>query len=132
MVLDQASPNTMPASVSLNTTTGILTLQPGTYELEGSLGGLGPVGGTSQYAYAAFFNHNLNNFVGTGGVSTAGDPASTRAMPMNAASVVLTVTSPTNISLRVNAISGATQIGNPSDFRSNGALGRAWVTVIKY
>ncbi|WGD38227.1 hypothetical protein [Lysinibacter sp. HNR] len=129
--MNTAEANNITAYVS--NAAGVITLQPGTYELNGSLGGITDTAGGNGKAYGAFFNVTAGTYIGHGGTSTSGAAAATTTgVPNNTANAVITVAVATQVALRVNVTTGnVLTISNTSEF-STASLGRAWVTVTKF
>jgi hypothetical protein len=125
--------NTISNYVSLNTSTGLITLQPGTYELNGSAGGLNGTGGTGDVRVYSMF-HNGSTYVGSGGVSESGPAGNWNGMPQNAANHILTVPQgqTAQIYFKVIMSSNVASLSGLGDFGDNGDAGRSWVIVRKY
>lgn len=125
--------NTISNYVSLNTSTGVITLQPGTYELNGTSGaGYSANGSGDSRNYTLF--HNGSNYIGTGGVVESGPAGNYNTMPQNNANCVITVPSgqTATITLKVQSAVNMGAISNTGDFGDVADAGRAWVTVRKY
>ncbi|MGC6413978.1 MAG: hypothetical protein ACON5K_04670, partial [Bacteroidia bacterium] len=126
-------------STEANIITGYVTLssnaiilQPGTYELEGSVGGIiQSSGGGDARAYYAFYNNSTSSYIGQGGISESGNASNHNGMPQTNANAVITVTSTTTIYLKLSSINNLGTISSPADFGVN-SLGRAWVVIRKY
>ena len=133
VLLNTSSVNTINNYASLNTTSGIITLQPGTYELNGSAGaGTNGGSGGDNRSYSLFYNGTA--YVGTGGVSESGPAGNYNSMPQNNANFILTVAAgqTATISLRTVSVVNVGTISDLGDFGSNADAGRAWVVVRKY
>ncbi len=132
LILNTTSANTISNYVSLNTSTGVITLQPGTYELNGSLGSGTTSSGGDNRAYGLF--HNGTTYVGSGSVTESGPAGNYNSMPQNNANHILTVPvgQTATISLRALAAVNISTISDTGDYGSNGDAGRAWVVVRKY
>lgn len=132
LILNTTSANTISIYVSLNTSTGVITLQPGTYELNGSLGSGTTSSGGDNRAYGLF--HNGTTYVGSGSVTESGPAGNYNSMPQNNANHILTVPvgQTATISLRAIAAVNISTISDTGDYGSNGDAGRAWVVVRKY
>jgi len=125
--------NTISNYVSLNTSTGLITLQPGTYELNGSSGGLNGTGSTGDVrVYTMFYMGSA--YVGTGGVSESGPAGNWNGMPQNEANHIVTVPSgqTAQIYFKVLMSANVASLSGFGDFGDNGDAGRAWVVVRKY
>jgi hypothetical protein len=134
VLLNTTSANTISDYVSLNTSTGVITLQSGTYELNGSAGGgYGSSGfnGDSR-SYSLF--HNGTTYVGTGGVSETGPSGNWNAMPQNNANYIVVVPAgqTASMSFKVAIAVNVASISETGDFGAIGDAGRAWVVVRKY
>ena len=125
--------NTISNYASLNTSTGVITLQPGTYELNGTSGaGSAANGGGDSRNYTLFYKGSTAT--GTGGVVESGPAGNYNTMPQNNANCVLTVplgqtatiTLKTVVATNMGSISGTGDFGDVAD------AGRAWVVVRKY
>lgn len=125
--------NTISNYASLNTSTGVITLQPGTYELNGTSGaGSAANGGGDSRNYTLFYKESTAT--GTGGVVESGPAGNYNTMPQNNANCVLTVplgqtatiTLKTVVATNMGSISGTGDFGDVAD------AGRAWVVVRKY
>jgi hypothetical protein len=125
--LDTTEADDMSSLVSLGSG-GVITLQPGTYEVEGSAGGASS-GGNGR-VLDGFFNVTAGAWIGQGGDSTSGTSSNNLAYPDNAATATITVTAPTNVVLRIDSDLNVSDISDPADF-ANPILGRAWVLVTK-
>jgi hypothetical protein len=125
--------NTISNYVSLNTSTGLITLQPGTYELNGSSGGLNGTGSTGDVrVYTMFYMGSA--YVGTGGVSESGPAGNWNGMPQNEANHIVTVPlgQTAQIYFKVLMSANVASLSGFGDFGDNGDAGRAWVVVRKY
>ena len=138
VVFNSSSNNTISSYVSLNTSTGVITLQPGTYELNGSVGGLGGSSGFNGDCRVYSVFHNGTAYVGTGGVSETGPSGNWNGMPQNNSNYIITVAAgqTAQITLKAaNAVNIST-LSETADFSSitggGGDAGRAWVVVRKY
>jgi hypothetical protein len=134
VLLNTTSANTISDYVSLNTSTGVITLQSGTYELNGSAGGgYGSSGfnGDSR-SYSLFYNGTT--YVGTGGVSETGPSGNWNAMPQNNANYIVVVPAgqTASMSFKVAIAVNVASISETGDFGAIGDAGRAWVVVRKY
>ena len=138
VVFNSSSNNTISSYVSLNTSNGVITLQPGTYELNGSVGGLGGSSGFNGDCRVYSVFHNGTAYVGTGGVSETGPSGNWNGMPQNNSNYIITVAAgqTAQITLKAaNAVNIST-LSETADFSSitggGGDAGRAWVVVRKY
>lgn len=134
ILLNTSSNNTISSYVTLNTSTGVITLQPGTYELNGSVGALG---GTSGFngdcrVYSVF--HNGTSYVGTGGVSETGPAGNWNGMPQNNANYIITVPvgQTAQLTLKAAIANNVSTLSETGDFGAIADAGRAWVVVRKY
>jgi hypothetical protein len=130
--LNTTTLNTISSYTSF-TTSGIITLQPGTYELNGSPGaGTAANGGGDSRCYPLF--HNGTNYIGTGGVVESGPAGNYNTMPQNNANCVITVPAgqTATISLRLVVATNMGSISSPGDYGDVADAGRAWVVVRKY
>jgi hypothetical protein len=132
LILNTTSANTISNYVSLNTSTGVITLQPGTYELNGSLGSGTTSNGGDNRAYGLFYNGTT--YVGSGSVTESGPAGNYSSMPQNNANHILTVPvgQTATISLRALSAVNISTISDLGDYGSNGDAGRGWVVVRKY
>jgi hypothetical protein len=132
LILNTTLANTISNYVSLNTGTGLITLQPGTYELNGSLGSGTPSNGGDSRAYGLF--HNGTAYVGSGGVTESGPAGNYNSMPQNNANHVLTVAAgqTATISLKGQTVNNISTISDTGDYGATADAGRAWVIVRKY
>lgn len=132
LILNTTSANTISNYVSLNTSTGVITLQPGTYELNGSLGSGTTSNGGDNRAYGLFYNGTT--YVGSGSVTESGPAGNYNSMPQNNANHILTVPvgQTATISLRALSAVNISTISDLGDYGSNGDAGRGWVVVRKY
>lgn len=125
--------NTISNYASLNTSTGVITLQPGTYELNGTSGaGSAANGGGDSRNYTLFYNGSTAT--GTGGVVESGAAGNYNTMPQNNANCVLTVPlgQTATITLKTVVATNMGSISGTGDFGAIGDAGRAWVVVRKY
>lgn len=130
--LNTTTLNTISSYTSFNTS-GIITLQPGTYELNGSPGaGTAANGGGDSRCYPLF--HNGTNYIGTGGVVESGPAGNYNTMPQNNANCVITVPAgqTATISLRLVVVNNMGSISSTGDYGDVADAGRAWVVVRKY
>ncbi len=138
MLLNSSSNNSITNYVALNTSSGVITLQPGTYELNGSAGGLiGASGFNGDCRIYAMF-HNGTTYVGTGGVSETGPAGNWNGMPQNNANYIITVPigQTAQITLKAGIAVNVSTSSETADFSAmtggGGDAGRAWVVVRKY
>lgn len=130
VTLNTTEANTISSYVTM--TAGVITLQPGTYELTGSTGGIITTTSTGDARiWNGFYNITTGNYIGHGGVSQSGNAQNHYGAPHNAAHAVITVTTATEIALRIDRRINTTQISHGSDFLTS-SLGRAWVSVKKF
>jgi hypothetical protein len=131
VVFEATVVNIVPESVMVSGST--ITLEPGTYELSASVGGLahGDKPEALSVSYG-FFNPGSDEWIGQGGVSESGDTAVVEGMPQNEATAVVTVDKTLTLQVRVNAttVEGIT-IGAQGAF-STASLGQVWLTVVRY
>ena len=134
IIFNTTSNNTISNYVSLNTSTGVMTLQPGTYELNASSGGLnaGTGGNGDSRVYSMF--HNGTAYVGTGGVSETGPAGNWNGMPQNNANYIITVPvgQTAQITFKALIVANVASLSANADFGNVGDAGRAWVVVRKY
>ena len=132
IILNSTAVNTISNYVSLNTGTGVITLQPGTYELNGSLGAGTTSSGGDNRAYGLF--HNGTAYVGSGSVTESGPAGNHNSMPQNNANHIITVAvgQTATISLKALAAVNISTISDTGDYGANADAGRAWVVVRKY
>ncbi len=138
ILLNSSSNNTIFSYVSLNTSTGVITLQPGTYELNGSVGGLiGSSGFNGDCRVYSVF-HNGTAYVGTGGVSETGPSGNWNGMPQNNSNYIITVATglTAQITLKAASTVNVSTLSESADFSlitgGGGDAGRAWVVIRKY
>jgi hypothetical protein len=138
ILLNSSSNNTISSYVSLNTSTGVITLQPGTYELNGSVGGLiGSSGFNGDCRVYSVF-HNGTAYVGTGGVSETGPSGNWNGMPQNNSNYIITVATglTAQITLKAASTVNVSTLSESADFSlitgGGGDAGRAWVVIRKY
>jgi hypothetical protein len=120
--------------VALNTSTGVITLQPGTYELNGSVGALvGSSGFNGDCRIYPVF-HNGSAYVGTGGVSETGPAGNWNGMPQNNANYIITVAvgQTAQLTLKAAVVNNVATLSETGDYGAIGDAGRAWVVVRKY
>lgn len=115
----------------VSNSSGTITLQPGTYTLEGSVGGLLSTGSGNARVWSGFYNITSGAYIGQGGHSSSGNSVNSNGAPYNAATVTLTVSSATQVALRIETVSNVSRVSDQSDF-ANASLGRAWVKVTKH
>jgi hypothetical protein len=134
VLLNTTSANTISDYVSLNTSTGVITLQSGTYELNGSVGALGGASGFNGDCRVYSVFHNGTAYVGTGGVSETGPAGNWNGMPQNNANYIVTVATgqTAQITLKAAMASNVATLSEIGDFGAIGDAGRAWVVVRKY
>lgn len=132
LILNSTAVNTISNYVSLNTGTGVVTLQPGTYELNGSLGAGTTSNGGDNRAYGLF--HNGTAYVGSGSVTESGPAGNHNSMPQNNANHIITVAvgQTATISLKALTAVNISTISDTGDYGANADAGRAWVVVRKY
>ena len=132
IILNSTTVNTISNYVSLNTSTGLVTLQPGTYELNGSLGAGTTSNGGDNRAYGLF--HNGTAYVGSGSVTESGPAGNHNSMPQNNANHIITVAvgQTATISLKALTAVNISTISDTGDYGANADAGRAWVVVRKY
>ncbi|WGD37873.1 hypothetical protein [Lysinibacter sp. HNR] len=115
---------------------GTITLTgPGTFYLEGSVGGLNPSNLSVGQArvYSGFYNIGTSSYFGQGGQSSAGNATNFDGIPNNSANASITVASGSSVTvaLRINYVNATAAISAQSDFNT-ASLGQAWVSVIKF
>lgn len=132
LILNTTIANTISNYVSLNTSTGVITLQPGTYELNGSLGAGTTSNAGDNRAYGLF--HNGTAYVGSGSVTESGPAGNYNSMPQNNANHILTVPvgQTATISLKTQSVANISTISDTGDYGATADAGRAWVVVRKY
>ena len=134
VIFNSTSNNTISSYVALNTSTGVITLQPGTYELNGSVGALGGSSGSNgdSRIYPVF--HNGTSYVGTGGVSETGPAGNWNGMPQNNANYIITVSvgQTAQLTLKAAIVNNVSTLSETGDYGAIGDAGRAWVVVRKY
>jgi hypothetical protein len=129
VVLNTTDANQASAFVTLSANQ--IILQPGTYELTGSIGGMDGSGANGRVLYA-FFNVTDNVWIGQGGAVTSPNSTDPDGLYEGPAAAVITVAVPTTINLRVNTATGTiTSISAQLDY-ATANLGRAWVQVVKF
>ena len=134
VLFNTSSNNTISSYVALNTTTGVITFQPGTYELNGSVGALVGASGFNGDCRVYSVFHNGTAYVGTGGVSETGPAGNWNGMPQNNANYIMTVAAgqTAQITLKAAITSNVATLSETGDFGAIGDAGRAWVVVRKY
>lgn len=134
IVFNTTSNNTISNYVSLNTSTGVMTLQPGTYEFNGSAGALNATTGSNGDSRVYSMFHNGTAYVGSGGVSETGPAGNWNGMPQNNANYIITVPvgQTAQISFKALTVSNVASLSGTGDFGNVGDAGRAWVVVRKY
>lgn len=134
VVLNTSSNNTISNYVALNTTTGVITLQPGTYEFNGSVGALTGASGFNGDCRVYSMFHNGTAYVGTGGVSETGPAGNWNGMPQNNANYIITVAigQTAQITFKAALATNVANLSELGDFGNIGDAGRAWVVVRKY
>jgi hypothetical protein len=134
IVLNTSSNNTISNYVALNTSTGVITLQPGTYELNGSSGGLYGAAGFNGDCRVYSMFHNGTAYVGSGGVSETGPAGNWNGMPQNNANYIITVAvgQTAQITFKAALATNVASLSEPGDFGTIGDAGRAWVVIRKY
>lgn len=134
IVYNTEAVNTISKHISLDPLTGIITLNPGVYKLRGSAGGSDDRGfsnfQTNKQLLTGFYNHTTASFIGQGGSSFAGTSLNRNAVPYNASTAIINVTTPVEISLRIALKIGIRNFSARSDFAED-RVGRAWVTIEK-
>ena len=132
IILNSTTVNTISNYVSLNTSTGLVTLQPGTYELNGSLGAGTTSNGGDNRAYGLF--HNGTAYVGSGSVTESGPAGNHNSMPQNNANHIITVAVGQTATIPLKALTAVniSTISDTGDYGANADAGRAWVVVRKY
>ena len=126
--------NNVPSHISVNTATGEITLKPGIYQLNGTIGAIGKDNGVNNgnlKSEFVFYNVTTGQTIGHGGSSEGGPAQNIYAKPYNTANTVLHVTSDTVVKLIVTRLDTADEISNDGDFFEDD-LGRGWITVQKY
>lgn len=134
VLFNTSSNNTISNYVALNTSTGVITLQPGTYELNGSVGALGASAGSNGDCRIYPVFHNGSAYVGTGGVSETGPAGNWNGMPQNNANYIITVPvgQTAQLTLKAAIVNNVATLSETGDFGAIGDAGRAWVVVRKY
>jgi hypothetical protein len=107
-----------------------IVLQPGTYYLEGgaggtttNTGGLTPAGARLNYV---FYNQTTGTFFGAAGGHTAPSNAASFSSPQGPATAVITVTTPTTVTLRMSGTDQTVTLNQQAD---GGQGGQSWVNV---
>lgn len=134
IVFNTTSNNTISNYVSLNTSTGVMTLQTGTYELNASAGALNAGTGNNGDTRVYSMFHNGTAYVGSGGVSETGPAGNWNGMPQNNANYIITVPvgQTAQISFKALIVTNVSSLSVTGDFGNVGDAGRAWVVVRKY
>lgn len=134
VLFNTSSNNTISNYVALNTSTGVITLQPGTYELNGSVGALGASAGSNGDCRIYPVFHNGSAYVATGGVSETGPAGNWNGMPQNNANYIITVPvgQTAQLTLKAAIVNNVATLSETGDFGAIGDAGRAWVVVRKY
>ena len=130
VVLNSTDLNQVTGSISM--TNSVITLQPGTYLLTGSIGAAtGTSGGRTSYG---FYDVTNSAWLDQGGQAFATGSTGTNVGAGNQANALVVITAPTDVALRIAAVAGTV-----STISAQGAfpaaapnLGRAWVTIIKF
>ncbi len=128
VALDTTEGTTLAAYVAMSV--GVITLQPGTYELTGSMGS---VVGSDAEIWVGFYNITTGSYVGQGKSAYV----DTALFTMNSgdssgnANAVVTVATQSQFELRIDRNDYVTSISAGASFTA-GSLGRAWVLVRKY
>jgi hypothetical protein len=108
-----------------------IVLQPGTYELTGSVGGFDGTNNSARLTYA-FYNISSSTWIGQGAAAEPPSTGDNDTVFRGPATAVITVTSPTNVALRLFSVTAGSQISSPLEFGAVPGLGRAWVQVVKF
>ena len=134
VIFNSSSNNTISSYVTLNTSSGVITLQPGTYELNGSAGALGGSSGFNGDCRIYPVFHNGSSYVGTGGVSETGPSGNWNGMPQNNANYIITVAAgqTAQLTLKAAIVVNVSTLSETGDYGAIGDAGRAWVVVRKY
>lgn len=121
--------NSMTSFVSLSNN-GIV-LEPGIYELEGSVGGIASTSTGDSRAYSGFYNNNNSTYIGQGGQSASGNAGNHNGLAYNAATAIIQVNSTSTFYLKITNGINLGSISTSSDY-GTASLGRAWVIIRKY
>jgi hypothetical protein len=114
-------------AVSVNTSTGQVTLTAGTYRLRGTAGTTAGSVAASLMGYG-WYNETTSAWVGEGAGWVSPASLNYNVSTSGTAEYVITVASTTVVSLRVIAVTGVTSIGgNQSDFA--GTYANPWIDI---
>ena len=108
-----------------------IVLEPGIYELEGSVGGIASTSTGDGRAYSGFYNNTTASYIGQGGQSASGNSGNHNGLAYNAATAIIQVTSTTTVYLKISNGINLGSISTSADY-GVAALGRAWVIIRKY
>jgi hypothetical protein len=108
-----------------------IVLEPGIYELEGSVGGIASTSTGDGRAYSGFYNNTTSSYIGQGGQSASGNAGNHNGLAYNAATALIQVTSTTTVYLKISNGINLGSISTSADY-GVAALGRAWVIIRKY
>ncbi|GAA4179188.1 hypothetical protein GCM10022287_31100 [Gryllotalpicola koreensis] len=135
---DNVTLGTVQAQVGLTgniTNSGaIITLQPGTYWLEGGVGATQTTSllGTGTGMGYTFYNITAGAYIGQMGGHAAGNVSYSYSDPQGAAVVGITVTAPTQIALRISNLSQTSTINQQGDGQPPVyPASMSWVTVMQ-
>ncbi len=121
--------NSISSFVTLSS--NAIVLEPGIYELEGSVGGIASTSTGDGRAYSGFYNNTTASYIGQGGQSASGNAGNHNGLAYNAATAIIQVSSTTTVYLRVTNGINLGSVSTAADY-GVAALGRAWVIVRKY
>jgi hypothetical protein len=127
VIVCNVSESTSGTAVSVNTSTGQVTLTAGTYRLRGTAGTIAGSAAASFVGYG-WYNETTSAWIGEGAQITS--PASTNynISTGGTAEAVITVASTTVVTLRVIAATNVSSIGgNQSDFA--GTYANPWIDI---
>jgi hypothetical protein len=119
--------NTSGSGISINTSTGQVTLTAGTYRLRGTAGTTVGSLAASFIGYG-WYNETTSAWVGEGAGWVSPSSTNYNVSTSGTAEYVITVASTTVVSLRVIDVTGVTSIGgNQSDF--TGTYANPWIDI---
>jgi hypothetical protein len=127
VVICNVAESSSGTAVSVNTSTGQVTLTAGTYRLRGTVGTTVGSVAASLMGYG-WYNETTSAWVGEGAGWVSPSSTNYNVSTSGTAEYVITVASTTVVSLRVIAVTGVTSIGgNQSDFA--GTYANPWIDI---
>ena len=118
VVICSTSESSSGTAVSVNTSTGQVTLTAGTYRLRGSVGSMAGSSATSIIGYS-WYNETTSAYIGEGAGWMSPSSTNWNSTSGGTAEAVITVASTTVVSFRVVSVSNVASIGgNAADFGS--------------